>query len=152
MTGVEGFVFLEPGPGPFFFGFFSVKDIHLPFPVNWYPFLHSRFRSIISFHNITHRSCQKVLSRVSSFVSSSVTPPNITPMFLALHNAMVHPTRRAGAYAVDGRFRRSHLKVGRLEFSFVVILGSNGLGMYLLTDCMCDEFVGLTWETKCRRA
>lgn len=44
-------------------------------------------------------------------MSSSVTPPNITPSPRALHKAIVHPLRKDGANAVEGRLRFSHLTV-----------------------------------------
>ena len=53
-----------------------------------------------------------MLSNVSSFVSSSVTPPNKIPIFFACHKDMVQPERIDGAYAVEGRFRFSHFSIG----------------------------------------
>lgn len=66
----------------------------------------------------THRSFQKTLSSLSSLVSSSVTPPNMTPTPFAAHKAIVHPLRRQGAYASEGRLRLSHLKVVAVERGF----------------------------------
>jgi hypothetical protein len=70
----------------------------------------------------THRSFQKILSNVSSLVSSSVTPPNRIPVLLAAHDAILQPERSDGANAVDGRFRLSHLIFkGTLFFDFDVV-------------------------------
>jgi len=60
----------------------------------------------------THISFQKRLSNPSSLVSSSVTPPNNTPMLFAVQRVIVHPLRKEGAYASDGLLRFSHKKVG----------------------------------------
>lgn len=45
----------------------------------------------------TYKSFQKTLTMPSSPVSSSVTPPNKIPVFLAGHAVIVHPDRRDGA-------------------------------------------------------
>lgn len=59
----------------------------------------------------THISFQNTLSNVSSCLSSSVTPPNITAVFLATHSAIVQPDLKVGAKASEGRFRRSHFAI-----------------------------------------
>jgi hypothetical protein len=61
----------------------------------------------------THISFQNTLSNVSSCRSSSVTPPNITAIFLATHSAIVQPDLRVGAKASEGRFRRSHFAISK---------------------------------------
>jgi hypothetical protein len=77
---------------------------------------------------LAYRSFQKTLSKVSSLVSSSVTPPNRIPVLLAIHDAILQPERSGGANAVDGRFRLSHLTFkGIVFFDFdevVVVLSS----------------------------
>jgi regulator of extracellular matrix RemA (YlzA/DUF370 family) len=57
-----------------------------------------------------------MLSSVSSSESSSVTPPNSTPIPFVAQSAMVAPDLRAGAYAVDGRLRRSHFIIKGSNF------------------------------------
>ena len=45
----------------------------------------------------------------------------MTPVFLAAQNAIVHPERSDGAYAVEGRLRRSHFIVGKLSEDLEVV-------------------------------
>ena len=71
----------------------------------------------------THKSFQNTLSNPSSPRSSSVTPPNITPVPLADHSAIVHPARAVGVCVDDAVFRFSHLStrgVGRDGSRFIL--------------------------------
>lgn len=59
----------------------------------------------------THKSFQNTLSNPSSPRSSSVTPPNMTPVPLADQSAIVHPARAVGVCVDDAVLRFSHFSV-----------------------------------------
>lgn len=59
----------------------------------------------------THKSFQNTLSKPSSPRSSSVTPPNITPVPLTDQSAIVHPARAVGVCVDDAVLRFSHFSV-----------------------------------------
>ncbi len=63
-----------------------------------------------------YRSFQKMLFSVSSSESSSVTPPNSTPIPFEAQRVMVAPDLSAGAYAVEGRLRLSHFTINGSNF------------------------------------
>ena len=53
------------------------------------------------------------------------------PVFLAAQRAIVHPDRRHGAYAVDGRFRLSHFMMGKSPVLFE-LASCDASGMLIL--------------------
>ena len=98
-------------PPPLFFGFLRCMVIHRPEPPSWYPYLapkKAHQSRPFAHQKHTHKSFQNTLSNPSSPRSSSVTPPNMTPVPLADQSAIVHPARAVGVCVDDAVLRFSH--------------------------------------------